>query len=68
MSLAGLGPENDCVGEDQQHLQRADPSSRQKECYIRTITISVQLENKIAGRESQGVVAKTDRLPVNRQS
>jgi hypothetical protein len=30
-----------------------DPSSRQGGCYIRTITASVQLENKITGRESQ---------------
>jgi hypothetical protein len=30
------------------------PSSRQRGCYIRTITARVQLENKITGRESQG--------------
>jgi hypothetical protein len=29
-------------------------SSRQRGSYIRTITASVQLENKITGRESQG--------------
>jgi hypothetical protein len=28
--------------------------SRQRGCYIRTITAGVQLENKINGRESQG--------------
>jgi hypothetical protein len=54
MSPAGLGPENDCAGEDQQQLLTTDPSSRQKGCYIRTITASVQLENKITGRESRG--------------
>jgi hypothetical protein len=47
MNLAGLRPENDCAVED--------PSSRQRGCYIRTITANVQLENKITGRESQGV-------------
>jgi hypothetical protein len=50
----GLGPENDCAGEDQQQLYTTDPFSRQRGCYIRTITASVQLENKITGRESQG--------------
>jgi hypothetical protein len=54
MSPAGLGPENDCAGEGQQKLQTTDPSSRQKGCCIRTITASVQLENKNSGRGSQG--------------
>jgi hypothetical protein len=31
-----------------------DPSSSQRRCYIRTITASIQLKNKIIGRESQG--------------
>jgi hypothetical protein len=43
MSPAGLGPENDCAGEEQQ-----------RGCYIRTTTANVQLKNKIIGRESQG--------------
>jgi hypothetical protein len=54
MSPMGLGPENNCTGEDQQQLCMTDPSSRQRGCYIRTITASVQLENKITGRDSQG--------------
>jgi hypothetical protein len=54
MSSAGLGPENDCAGEGQQQLQTTEPSSRQRGCCIRTTTASVQLENKITGRESQG--------------
>jgi hypothetical protein len=54
MSPAGLGPENDCAGEAQKKLYTTYSSSRQKGCYIRTITESVQLENKITGRESQG--------------
>jgi hypothetical protein len=29
-SPAGLGPKNDCAGEDQQQLQTTDPSSRQR--------------------------------------
>jgi hypothetical protein len=28
---AGLGPKNDCSGEDQQQLYTADPFSRQRE-------------------------------------
>jgi hypothetical protein len=53
MSPAGLGPENDCAGEDQQELQTTDPSSRQRGCYIRTVATRVQLENKITSCESQ---------------
>jgi hypothetical protein len=45
----GLGPENDCAGEDQQKLKTIE-----RGCYVRTITVSVQQENKITGRESQG--------------
>jgi hypothetical protein len=30
MSLAGLGPDNDCAGDGQQQLERTDPSSRQR--------------------------------------
>jgi hypothetical protein len=54
MSPAGLGPEDDCADEDQHPLQTIDPSSLQSGCYIRTITASVHLENKITGLESQG--------------
>jgi hypothetical protein len=54
MSLVGLGPENDCVGEDQQQMQTTDPTCRQRGRYIRTLTEIVQLENKITSRESQG--------------
>jgi hypothetical protein len=53
MSPAGFGPENDCVGEDQQQLLMTGPSSRDKVCYIRTINASVQLK-KNTGRGSQG--------------
>jgi hypothetical protein len=42
MSPAGLGPEKDCAGEDQQ--QTTDPSSRERGCYIRTPIASVQLK------------------------
>jgi hypothetical protein len=66
MSPAGLGPENDCAGEDQKQLQMADPSSRHRGCYIRTITASVQLENKITGWVSQGACCQdkpTDSKP-----
>jgi hypothetical protein len=62
MSPAGLGPENDCTGEGQQQLYTTDPYSRQRECYIhvRTITASVQLENKITGREYQGACLQSE--------
>jgi hypothetical protein len=54
MSPLGLGPEDVCSTEDQQQLQTTDTSSSQRGCYIRTMAASVQLENKITGRESQG--------------
>jgi hypothetical protein len=53
MSPAGLERESDCAGEDQQQLNTTDPSYRQRGCYVKTITASVQLENKLTGRESQ---------------
>jgi hypothetical protein len=37
-----------------------DPSSRQRGCYIRTITASVQLENKITGRGSKGTCRRDE--------
>jgi hypothetical protein len=37
---AGLGPKNDCAGEGQQQLYRADPFSRQRE---RPTSTSLQL-------------------------
>jgi hypothetical protein len=52
MCPAGLEPENDSAGKAQQQLQTTDPSSRERECYIKTIIASVQL--KKSGRESQG--------------
>jgi hypothetical protein len=45
MIPAGLGPENDCTGEDHPQLSTTDPSSRQRGCYVRTITSSLQLKN-----------------------
>jgi hypothetical protein len=54
ISPSGLGAENDCAGEYQQQFETTDPSSRQRGRYTRTITASVQLENIITGRESQG--------------
>jgi hypothetical protein len=61
MNPVGHGPESDCAGEAQEQLYTTDPSSRQRGCYIRTIIASVQLENKITGRESQGV-CRQDKL------
>jgi hypothetical protein len=34
MSLAGLGPESDCAGEDQQQLEMRDLSSHQRGTYF----------------------------------
>jgi hypothetical protein len=48
MNPAGLGPEKDCDGEDSSNCKG------QRGCYIGTITASVELENKITGRGSQG--------------
>jgi hypothetical protein len=42
-----------------QFVGEGDPSSCQRGCYIKIMTVSVQLK-KIIGRESQGVVAKTN--------
>jgi hypothetical protein len=46
VSLTGLGSENEYAGEGQQKLQMTDPSSRQRGCYIRTMTVGVQLRKK----------------------
>jgi hypothetical protein len=64
MTPAGIGPQNDCAGEDQQQLQTTDQSSRQRGCYIKTITASVRLENKITGRETQGACRQDDLIGV----
>jgi hypothetical protein len=60
MSPTGLGLESDCAGEDQQQLYTKDLSSRQRGCYIRTMPASVQLENKMTGRESQGACSQAE--------
>jgi hypothetical protein len=62
MSPVGLGPKNDCADENQQQLYTADPSSCQRGIYIRTITASVQLENKITGHVSQGVFCQGEMI------
>jgi hypothetical protein len=68
MSPAGLGPENECSDEGQQQLETTDPSTHHRGYYIRTITASDQLENKITGRESQGACRQDEliggKLPV----
>jgi hypothetical protein len=53
-SPAGLGPENDCAGQDQQKLQTTYPFSHLNGCYTVTTSTSVQFENKFTGREFQG--------------
>jgi hypothetical protein len=54
MSPAGPGSENGCAGENPQQLHTTDLYSRQRGCYVRTVTESLLLENKMTGRESQG--------------
>jgi hypothetical protein len=39
--------------EDQAHLLETNPSSHQRECYIRTMTTRVQSKKKISDREPQ---------------
>jgi hypothetical protein len=68
MSPAGLGPENDCAGEDQQQLLTTDLHSCQRGCCIRTTAASVQLENKITGRESPGACRQDELTGGKRQS
>jgi hypothetical protein len=63
-----LRPHNDCAAEDQQQLETAGPFSRHKECYITTITASVHLQIKLLVVSLKELVAKTNRLAVNRQS
>jgi hypothetical protein len=58
MSPDVFGLENDCAGEDQQQLQTTDISSRQRGCYIRTITASVHLEKSYWAVNLKGLVAK----------
>jgi hypothetical protein len=53
MSPAGLGSENDRWRGPAAIVDNT-PFSPQRGCYIRTITASVQLENKNIGRESRG--------------
>jgi hypothetical protein len=57
MSTAGLGPEVDCAGKDQQQLKMTDQSSRQRRCYIRIKIASVQLK-KILVVNLKGLGAK----------
>jgi hypothetical protein len=54
MSLAELGPEDGCAGEDQQQLKTIDPTSRQRGCYMKTITASVNLGKEVSARKSRG--------------
>jgi hypothetical protein len=60
-SPPGLGPENDCAGEEQQQLQTADPFSRRGErCYVRTNKARVQLGKKSLFVCLNGLDAKTN--------
>jgi hypothetical protein len=56
-SPGGLGPENDCAGEDQQQLYATEKCSRQRGCYIRTMKASIQFK-KMLVVSFEGLVAK----------
>jgi hypothetical protein len=45
-----------------------DPSSRQIGCYIRRMTVGVQLRKKNSGRESQGARRQDELIAGKRQS
>jgi hypothetical protein len=47
VNAAGLGPENDFVGEGQQQLQTTNLSSGQRGYYIMTMTVSVQVGKQL---------------------
>jgi hypothetical protein len=67
-SPTGVGPENERAGEGEQQLQMTDPSSRQRGCYLRTVTADGQLGKNILSVSLKGLGAKTNLLAVNRQS
>jgi hypothetical protein len=46
--------------ENQAYSVQANPSSRQRGCYIKTITARVRLERKVSGRGPQGPGVKTN--------
>jgi hypothetical protein len=60
MNAAGLGPENDCAGETSSDCKLQIHPVRQRGCYMRTMTTSVQLENKMTGRVSQGACCQDE--------
>jgi hypothetical protein len=62
MRPAGLEPENNYAGGDQQQFYTTDPFSRQKKCYIMTISASVQLENKYSVLVSQGACRQEEMI------
>jgi hypothetical protein len=55
----GIGPEKDCAGKDQQHIQMTDPASRQRGRPHKNQTLTVK-EKYISGHEPQmGLNTKT---------
>jgi hypothetical protein len=60
MGPAGLRPENDCTGDDQQQLQTTDPSSRQRWRPTSTNRICLTGEKKSALGPPMGLDTKTD--------
>jgi hypothetical protein len=53
-STKGLGPEKDCAGRSQQHIQKTDPSSRQRGRPTRNKTVTVKKIINIWSRARDG--------------
>jgi hypothetical protein len=64
-SPTGLGPENDCAGEDQQQLHTTDPSSRQRERPTSTNPQMSDSNKKPGGKPQKGALLQ-ERLTVGR--
>jgi hypothetical protein len=66
-SPTGLGPENDCAGEDQQQLKTTDPSSRQRERPTSTNTQLSDSNKNLVVSLRYVLYSKTD-WPIDRRS
>jgi hypothetical protein len=49
------------------YSQETNPTSRQRGCYMKTMSAKVQLQKKIYDRDPQAVGAKTNWLAVHRE-
>jgi hypothetical protein len=67
VSPMGFGPENDCAGEGQQHIQKIDPSSRQRERPTSTNTKLSDSNKNLVVSPRWVLYSKTD-WPTDRRS